>query len=235
MNYPELTLEQLNALRSFANRMPGGDWKTLILTAWSRGYTHDEHAVLYPLRNSHGPSWLEGFTFPEDEGREIVEIPVRFQKQGGNISDGIAIGRQGMSKFLIKYRINDGSPRERWIPKNRIEIDDIESFKVLEVWRNKICPSIKLDQPIVLDTEVLGIRNLNPYSDEASNGLYSKVCEKCGNMHGITVSKLVTRPAPEGAAGANRYAAMDGGSEWRFSRREIIGTSSKKLGIERVK
>lgn len=71
--YPALQAEELAALRSFAQDY-GRRWKSILRDVywynariwrnpddeWSQdGYR------LHSLRNSHGPSWLDGFQFPK--------------------------------------------------------------------------------------------------------------------------------------------------------------------------
>lgn len=52
-------------------------------------------------------------------------IQVTFLKQGGHLHQGLAVGRQGKSSFLIQYQINpthqnDDGARERWIKADRV-------------------------------------------------------------------------------------------------------------------
>jgi hypothetical protein len=52
--YPELTTEQLGALRTFAAEN-GKDWKEALSTKWIRAAAP---GYLQQVRNSHGPEWL---------------------------------------------------------------------------------------------------------------------------------------------------------------------------------
>jgi hypothetical protein len=73
----------------------------------------------------------------ETNHKEIaMTLNVVFKSQGGKAKNGLAVGRQGQSQFLIQYLIEDGSPRERWIPANRIlevrgsaSLSDLPRFK----------------------------------------------------------------------------------------------------------
>lgn len=62
--YAPLDQEQLDALREFADRYEGQDWKSKLNLAWMRA---SEPGVLQALRNSHGPSWLADFELPEGQ------------------------------------------------------------------------------------------------------------------------------------------------------------------------
>ena len=61
-----VTFEQRAALAFFA-REYGRTWKSALREHWSSGKLFEAHgrpelgAVLYELRNTHGPSWLEKF------------------------------------------------------------------------------------------------------------------------------------------------------------------------------
>lgn len=66
---------------------------------------------------------------------------VSFRKQGGKVAPGVAVGRQGKSQFLIQYRIEDGTPRERWIKRDRIvAVGSWEELESLPLWRKQRCP-----------------------------------------------------------------------------------------------
>ncbi len=61
--FAPLTAEQLQALRHFAKRQ-GRYWKDRMRDMWMHG-AHisgsDADVVLYTLRNTHGPRWLNRF------------------------------------------------------------------------------------------------------------------------------------------------------------------------------
>lgn len=70
--HPPLTDAQIAALRAFAKH-EGRKWKdTLNMTYWYNArlwrdpfnYNSDVGSILHGLRNTHGPSWLDSFTFP---------------------------------------------------------------------------------------------------------------------------------------------------------------------------
>lgn len=70
--YEPLTTEQIEALRSFA-KYEGQKWKEVLSTTyWMKArlwrdpyhFNSDVGTILHRLRNTHGPSWLAGFTFP---------------------------------------------------------------------------------------------------------------------------------------------------------------------------
>lgn len=64
MRYPNLTPDQLNALRAFAAEH-GRNWKSKLLAGWLRAAYP---GPLQQVRNSHGPTWLAGFKFPSGWG-----------------------------------------------------------------------------------------------------------------------------------------------------------------------
>ena len=70
---------------------------------------------------------------------------VSFRKQGGNASNGQAIGRMG-SQLLIRYRITNGEPRERWIPADRVYSEiDRDAWLALPRYRREACPGVLQD------------------------------------------------------------------------------------------
>ena len=58
MSTRPLTADALIALCAFA-AVHGREWKRALRTAWERGTASPD---LQALRNSHGPSWLVGFS-----------------------------------------------------------------------------------------------------------------------------------------------------------------------------
>lgn len=66
---PELTAEQLSALRQWADKH-GRNWKQSLRDAWMNGmYDGFEGSnCLQQIRNTFGPSWLVTFRLPK-EGR----------------------------------------------------------------------------------------------------------------------------------------------------------------------
>jgi len=59
--YPDITPDQMTALHKYAAKH-GRKWKDELGLAWLTGSAGWE---LHSLRNSHGPSWLAQFKFPE--------------------------------------------------------------------------------------------------------------------------------------------------------------------------
>ncbi len=222
MNAQAITPEQLSALREFAARHQGQDWKTKLSRAWMLGNTQGELEELYPLRNSHGPQWLAGFSFPEDEDQSGVQV--EFQKQGGKVALGEAVGRMGKAKFLIRYKIEDGSPRERWIPKSRLFEPRMDALLELEEWVTKSCPAVKFDPPVVM--------RASPWSDEVNGEvLGDRACPECGGRHKIRQTSEPVE-AKEGDHRAYRVKT-DGGPGWRVTEYTVTGLASLKLGVER--
>lgn len=79
-------------------------------------------------------------------------FPVEFVKQGGKTITGTAIGRMG-SKLLISYRIEDGSPRERFIPPKRYTLRDGTDIDTLPKYKRvKVGPQT-LETPVELTLE----------------------------------------------------------------------------------
>lgn len=61
--YPELTKEELEALE-YWRATNGNRWRSKLHTAWMKADI-ELPTILYALRNTHGPSWLQGFKFPD--------------------------------------------------------------------------------------------------------------------------------------------------------------------------
>ncbi len=60
ITYAPLTAEETAALRSYAAEH-GRPWKRDLRTEWMRA---SALPVLHRLRNTHGPSWLDGYRLP---------------------------------------------------------------------------------------------------------------------------------------------------------------------------
>ncbi|WP_435170312.1 hypothetical protein [Falsirhodobacter sp. 1013] len=58
----DISAEQIAALHAYAARY-GADWKHYLVIEWQCATAP---ALLHRLRNTHGPSWLEGFTLPQN-------------------------------------------------------------------------------------------------------------------------------------------------------------------------
>ena len=60
----DLTPEQAAALVEFAEKY-GPQWKDKLRESWMKAgcYGFPQYHFLHQIRNQHGPSWLEGFTF----------------------------------------------------------------------------------------------------------------------------------------------------------------------------
>jgi hypothetical protein len=62
--YPQLTEEQLVNLHAFAAKH-GRNWKSALRDVWDRSNPRDNtEAMVYPIRNTHGPRWLNSFKLP---------------------------------------------------------------------------------------------------------------------------------------------------------------------------
>lgn len=57
--------------------------------------------------------------------------------QGGARRPVLAIGRLGKKRILVRYRIKDGSVRERWLPSSRVF--DLAAVEVLPPYVRKGC------------------------------------------------------------------------------------------------
>lgn len=69
MTYPKLTDEELIELKSFATQ-EGRRWKEVLnYEYWFRGLPVPGFPLLYGLRNSHGPVWLDDFRFSKETPR----------------------------------------------------------------------------------------------------------------------------------------------------------------------
>jgi hypothetical protein len=75
--YAPLTTDDVAAIQAFA-KDHGHTWKTtLACTYWYNArvwsgpkgtpYSTEQGSILHGLRNSHGPSWLDGFKLPKAE------------------------------------------------------------------------------------------------------------------------------------------------------------------------
>lgn len=62
--YAPLTTEEWLAVSDYALRH-GRTWKEKLRGAWLNA---SEPGLLQKLRNSHGPTWLQGFALPENDG-----------------------------------------------------------------------------------------------------------------------------------------------------------------------
>lgn len=58
-----LTPEQIDALLEWRDMHGDENWKHKLTLAWIRA---SAPAPLHALRNSHGPSWLDSFTLPNN-------------------------------------------------------------------------------------------------------------------------------------------------------------------------
>lgn len=59
-----LTGDELAELQAFA-KLEGRNWKAILQReSWWRGIPMRGFPLLYGLRNSHGPEWLERFRLP---------------------------------------------------------------------------------------------------------------------------------------------------------------------------
>lgn len=130
-------------------------------------------------------------------------IKVLFHKQGGRECMGVAVGRKGKS-LLIQYRIEDGSPRERWLPPHRI-IDLFGDPNDLPRYRTVKCPGEKLAQPVTFTGyscshlrfiyDFKASRYTREYKslegfewscdDPATIARLESPCPKCGEKHGL--------------------------------------------------
>ena len=70
MSNRALTVEELDQMTAFAAQ-EGRKWKSVMMYEyWMKGLpVRDrkgvEYPLLYGLRNTHGPSWLDGFKLPK--------------------------------------------------------------------------------------------------------------------------------------------------------------------------
>lgn len=66
-DYPPLTADELAQLQAFA-KQEGRKWKeSLMYEYWYRGLPVRSFPLLYGLRNSHGPTWLDGLRLAKRE------------------------------------------------------------------------------------------------------------------------------------------------------------------------
>lgn len=64
-DYRPLTNEELAELTAFA-KSEGRKWKhTLMYEYWMRGLPVRGFPLIYGLRNTHGPTWLDSFKLPK--------------------------------------------------------------------------------------------------------------------------------------------------------------------------
>ncbi|ESW92667.1 hypothetical protein NKL07_21905 [Mesorhizobium sp. C280B] len=62
--YDDLTPEELAAVQAYAAKH-GRMWKSILRGAWLGQPPYDDTGTLRNLRNTHGPSWLDGFKLPK--------------------------------------------------------------------------------------------------------------------------------------------------------------------------
>lgn len=60
-----LTDTQQSAISIFA-QLEGHNWKSKLRAMWETGTVEECYQTLYRLRNSHGPSWLDGYRLPQE-------------------------------------------------------------------------------------------------------------------------------------------------------------------------
>lgn len=121
-----------------------------------------------------------------------ARLRVSFIKQGGNETEGTAIARKGKA-LLVQYRINDGSPRERWIPGNRIVQVHEGAIDSLPRYKAAACPGQKLEEPFLISDPANQERALAlPGATLLEYGKEKRpyvslhrlpVCDKCGSAH----------------------------------------------------
>jgi hypothetical protein len=61
--FPELTTPQKLILKAWIARH-GRSWKIKLREVWAKANPDDEGRVLYRLRNTHGPEWLDKIQVP---------------------------------------------------------------------------------------------------------------------------------------------------------------------------
>lgn len=63
--YRDLSPDELNQLTAFA-ALEGRKWKSVMMYEyWYRGLPVRDFPLLYGLRNTHGPTWLDRFKLPK--------------------------------------------------------------------------------------------------------------------------------------------------------------------------
>ncbi|MER9961652.1 hypothetical protein NKJ72_11905 [Mesorhizobium sp. M0045] len=66
---PPLSAVELAALQRYAAKH-GRRWKSVLRGAWMGHAPYDDGGTLRTLRNTHGPSWLDGFKLPKGEAQK---------------------------------------------------------------------------------------------------------------------------------------------------------------------
>jgi len=134
-------------------------------------------------------------------------ISVTATVQGGHRREGTAIGRKGR-KLLVRYLIQSGETRERWLPPSRYELPEwCRSIEILPRYVDKICPAVKFDEPVLVAHDTP--------TDQHNQTIHElRKCSVCGRDHHL-----------------NRIYEKVEGSWWNRNKR-YTGRKSLKLGEE---
>lgn len=98
-------------------------------------------------------------------------VPCRLLAQGNrDRQEGVAIARMG-SKLLIRYRIQDGTERERWLGPDRYDVDlDVSA---LPRYKREKVPARKFDKPVEAVSCKNGPGSYLPLDEQR--------CKRCGS------------------------------------------------------
>ena len=87
--------------------------------------------------------------------------------QGGRRLPVKLLGRQGMRRVLVRYQIQSGVVRTRWLPVARVDVSP-ETLALLPLYVRRVCPAVQFTNPIVVGDII---------PDEVTR------CDRCGQQH----------------------------------------------------
>lgn len=93
--------------------------------------------------------------------------------QGGRRLQVKLLGRQGRRSVLVRYQIQSGVVRTRWLPVARVDVSP-ETLALLPLYVRRVCPAVRFDSPIVVGDII---------ADEVTR------CDRCGQQHRCTWSR----------------------------------------------
>ena len=93
--------------------------------------------------------------------------------QGGRRLPVKMLGRLGKRSVLVRYQIQSGVVRTRWLPVDRVDVSP-ETLALLPRYVRRVCPADKFASPIVVGNTIEG---------EVTR------CHRCGQQHRCTWSR----------------------------------------------
>lgn len=107
-----LTVEELEALRTYAS-MHGRTWKSKLSSWWQSSpvVSSEPARLVYCLRNTHGPSWLDKFKLPEPE--QVSQL--KLLQENKKLRDCYT----ALSALVSSLRYDGGENKHWFLPSER--------------------------------------------------------------------------------------------------------------------